>query len=72
MDFVLGIIYYKNNFTSLRGSIFMWKDAVLFLASLTGSAVVQQDIQNDKNMLYISFFNGIYIWFFIYRCQIWI
>lgn len=73
MDFVLGIIYYKNNFTSLRGSIFMWKDAVLFLASLTGSAVVQQDIQNDKNMLYIRFFLwNIYICFFIYRCQIWI
>lgn len=51
----------------------MWKDAVLFLASLTGSAVVQQDIQNDKNMLYIRFFYGIYIcFFFIYWCQIWI
>lgn len=44
----------------------MWKDAVLFLASLTGSAVVQQDIQNDKNMLYIRFFYGIYICFFLY------
>lgn len=49
----------------------MWKDAVLFLASFTGSAVVQQDIQNDKNMLYIRFFLwNIYIWFFIYQCQI--
>lgn len=42
----------------------MWKDAVLFLASFTGSAVVQQDIQNHKNMLYIRFFYGIYICFF--------
>lgn len=44
----------------------MWKDAVLFLASFTGSAVVQQDIQNDKNMLYIRFFYGIYIYVFLY------
>lgn len=44
----------------------MWKDAVLFLASFTGSAVVQQDIQNDKNMLYIRFFFMEYIYGFLY------